>query len=156
MRLRFKDYFLVGIQLILFALYYFDFGMLRLSFPEFIKDASLFITFLGILILFLAILQLNRNLSPFPTPKSGGKFVQNGLYKYIRHPIYTGILVCLAGYAVFSASGFRFLVCLCLYVLFSMKIVYEEKLLLKKFSEYEKYRDKTGKFFPKIFQAENQ
>ncbi|MUP46578.1 isoprenylcysteine carboxylmethyltransferase family protein [Gramella sp. BOM4] len=150
MRLKKKDYFFVGIQLLLFVLYYFDFRILKLAFPQFLKDSFLVFAILGAVISLVAILQLKRNLSPFPTPKSGGSLIRSGLYKYVRHPIYSGILIAFGSYSIYSASGFRFLVSLALYVLFSLKIAYEEQLLLRKFDKYREYMANTGKFIPKL------
>ncbi len=151
MKLSSKDYTLVGIQILLFLLYYFDFGILELFIPELIKSISLIFAIIGVLIALLALIQLNKNLSPFPTPKSEGKLIRTGLYKLVRHPIYSGILIGLGGFAVFTSSGYRVIICLGLYLLFKVKTEYEEKLLVKKFPEYGVYREKTGKFFPKIF-----
>ena len=151
MKLNSKDYLLVGIQAILFILYYFNFGILKLSFPQFVKNTALIFAVFGGLISVIAILQLNKNLSPFPTPKSGGKLIQTGLFKFVRHPIYSGILIGLGGFAIYTSSGFRVIICLLLYVLFSVKTEYEEKLLIQKFEEYKQYQKKTGKFLPKGF-----
>ena len=44
----------------------------------------------GLSLMALAALQLNRNLSPFPSPKKKSRLITSGAYKYVRHPIYTG------------------------------------------------------------------
>ncbi|MFD1096641.1 methyltransferase family protein [Salegentibacter chungangensis] len=150
MKLKSKDYILVGIQAAIFMLYIFDLQILQLSFPQLIKDAALIVSILGWIIVLVAILQLNRNLSPFPSPKADSKLVQNGLYKYIRHPVYFGILIGLGGIAIYSLSGYRVILTLALYVLFDIKSIYEEKLLMTKFPGYRDYRKKTGRFFPRI------
>ncbi|WP_162430884.1 methyltransferase family protein [Christiangramia aestuarii] len=144
-----KDYKLVGVQVFLFILYYFELPVLQLSFPDFVKSTALALSGFGVIIFLLAMLQLNKNLSPFPTPRAGSKLVKTGLYKYIRHPIYTGILIGLGSFSIYTNSGFRVMICLGLYVLFSVKTAYEEKLLLQKFSDYREYQKRTGRFFPK-------
>jgi protein-S-isoprenylcysteine O-methyltransferase Ste14 len=98
--------------------------------------------------LILALLQLNRNLSPFPTPKQNGQLVTNGLYHWMRHPIYTGILLVSYGYAIYSSSWLRLIVACVLLILFYLKSSYEEKLLSKKFSDYTAYQKRTARFFP--------
>ncbi|TBW27607.1 isoprenylcysteine carboxylmethyltransferase family protein [Gramella sp. KN1008] len=150
MNLKSKDLILVGLQAILFVLYIFDLQVLQLSFPTFIKDTSLVLVILGGLIFILALLQLKDNLSPFPSPKSNSELVQTGLYKFVRHPIYSGILIAFTGFAIFTFSGFRLIITMLLYVLFEFKSAYEEKLLMKRFGTYKAYRKKTGRFFPKF------
>ncbi|MBX9806617.1 MAG: DUF1295 domain-containing protein [Flavobacteriaceae bacterium] len=96
MKVATKDYLFVIIQFILFFVYIFDLNWpMKLSFD--MQKAGLWIAILGGLIIILALLQLNKNLSPFPTPKDKSVLLQNGLYKYMRHPIYTGIILLFSG-----------------------------------------------------------
>lgn len=150
MNLKLKDYFFVGIQFTLFFLYLFDVAVFKVNFPEFIKYTFLAISILGGLILILALLQLNINLSPFPTPKSNAELIQSGLYKYIRHPIYTGILLMLFGYGFYKNSIFKIAVTLLLLLLFYFKSSYEEERLISAYKNYIQYRKKTGRFLPKL------
>lgn len=151
MVLRSKDYLLVGLQGVILLLYIFDLPVLQLKFPAAVRSFGLVFSILGALVVILAMLQLNRNLSPFPTPRSGAKLIQNGLYKYVRHPVYSGIMIACGGFAIFSLSGYRVLLCLLLYVLFVLKVRYEEKQLMRQFNSYSAYRKKTGTFLPKCF-----
>ena len=146
-----KDYLLVGIQLMLFIAYAIDASTLSFNIPFWLKMAGLVLFGIGTAIILLAVLQLNKNLSPFPTPKSGGELIQHGLYKYIRHPIYTGILLGAGGYAFYSESVFRAVLTLALLALFTVKSTYEERKLMEKFDAYNQYKKNTGKFFPPFF-----
>lgn len=76
----------------------------KLSFPDNIQKIGLFVSVWGLLIFSLALLQLNKYLSPFPTPKNSAVLIQLGLYKWVRHPIYSGIIFMLMGYAVYQTS----------------------------------------------------
>lgn len=151
MKLKAKDYILVGLQLFLFSLFIFEIGIVKFKIPELIRGIAVGMIVTRILILAIALLQLNKNLSPFPTPKTGSQLIQTGLYKFIRHPIYTGILISLFGYSIYSSSIFRLVLTLSLYALFIIKTRYEEKLLLERYDDYASYRKRTGRFFPKVF-----
>ncbi len=150
MNVRSKDYKLVALQMLLFLLYIFDLKFLSLAFPSFIKTVAYIVAILGVVVLILAMLQLNKNLSPFPSPKTNSELVKSGLYKYVRHPIYTGILISSFSFAMATESGFRILISILLYILFIVKSEYEERLLTKRYREYELYKKTTGRFFPKI------
>jgi len=100
----------------------------------------------------LAFISLNRNLSPFPTPKVNSKLVQNGIYQLVRHPIYTGIILTTFGWAIYSQSSTRLVTFVLIYILFHFKSNYEEKQLAKKFELYNTYKKNTGKFFPNFNQ----
>lgn len=149
MKLTSKDYFFVSVQAILFIVYVFDFFP-KLKIPVHISYAGILFAAVGILIAVSAVLKLDRNLTPFPTPKDGTQLITSGWYRFSRHPIYTGIMMFVFGYALFRMSVFKLLVSVCLLILFWFKTNYEEHQLRKKFPEYNDYQKRTGRFFPKI------
>ena len=148
MSIKPKDITFVTLQLILFVCYAITPNFLSINFPSFLKSVSIIIVVVGLLILILGLIQLQRNLTPFPSPKQNAELVTNGVYQVMRHPIYTGIFIAAIGYAIYGAHSTRFLISILLLVLFYFKSVYEEKLLNKKFSAYQQYQLKTARFFP--------
>jgi len=150
MKLHYIDYILVSLQAALLILFVLDVSMLELVSPAYLKGIALVIAILGFVLLIIALLQLNRNLSPFPTPKKNSQLIQNGIYKYIRHPIYTGILLGCFGYSLYVDSSYKILISVLLLLLFIIKSRYEEKKLKQKFKTYSAYMKKTGRFFPKL------
>ncbi|MEP0264438.1 isoprenylcysteine carboxylmethyltransferase family protein [Dokdonia sp.] len=150
MKLQPTDFAFVFIQFVLFFAFIFEISFLQITLPKFVKIAGFVTSIFGSLLVVIALLQLNKNLSPFPSPKSDTQLIKNGIYTYIRHPIYTGILGIVVGYSFFSGSGYRFLITLLLLVLFIYKSRYEEKRLLLVFKDYLDYKKKTGRFLPKI------
>ena len=115
-----------------------------------IQKMGLTIAVFGGIIITLALLQLNKNLSPFPTPKESSSLLQSGLYKFIRHPIYTGIILLFSGYSVYQNSVYKLLVSVVLVILFYLKSIYEEERLEQTFPNYKNYKTKTGRFLPRM------
>ena len=111
--------------------------------------ASLGLLLLGIVVIVFGIISLNENITPFPTPKKGSDLISNGIYSYIRHPIYTGIFLSMLAYALYSGSGFRLVVSGLMLLVFYFKSDYEESLLMERYKRYRTYKQKTGRFFPK-------
>lgn len=146
-----KDILFVGLQLILLLGYVFIPNAFPFPTAQAVNLLALFFFIAGILIVVFALLQLNKNLSPFPTPKSSSVLITHGLYKFIRHPIYTGIIIFVFGYAVYSHHPMRIMVGILLFILFYLKSKYEERLLKRKFNSYERYQSNTGRFFPFIW-----
>jgi protein-S-isoprenylcysteine O-methyltransferase Ste14 len=105
---------------------------------------------LGCLVILIALLQLNTNLSPFPKPKKNANLVTGGIFKYIRHPIYSGIIIFLFFLSLYFASGFKIGILVFLMILFWFKSEYEEEQLCLQYSNYRDYRQDTGRFFPKF------
>lgn len=151
MKLHYIDYILVVLQGVLLILYVWEVPLMELALPMYLKGTGLVIAIFGFLLFVVALLQLNKNLSPFPTPKKNSQLIQNGIYKYIRHPIYTGILLSCAGYSLYVDSSFKILITFLLLLLFSIKSKYEEKKLIQKFKSYKTYMKTTGRFLPRLF-----
>lgn len=85
------------------------------------------------------------------TLKEGHRIVQSGPYRLARHPIYTGILVAMAG-VVLGRGDVAGLVGFALFAIgFARKIFIEEALLSTRFgAEYAAYRSKVRAIIPFI------
>lgn len=143
-----KDIVFVGIQFLLFVIYLTPLFSFEFKTNEFIKYSAFVLAVIGLLTVALAFLQMNKSLTPFPTPKVSGALIQTGLYKYVRHPIYSGIILAALGFGVYRGSVWKMFVGILLWILFYFKSRYEETLLAGRFKEYENYRARTFRFFP--------
>ncbi len=147
---KLPSYIFVGFQLALFVMLIFlptnpSFGV---TYANIIANTLLIG---GILICLVAIWQLrNYSLTALPAPVNNAKLLTTGLYKYVRHPIYTGVILAFAGVALGSQSAIKLLLWVVLVAFFIIKSGYEEGLLIKEFSGYKKYRSTSGRFFPKL------
>lgn len=146
-----KDILFVVLQLALFFLFSFDIHAWRIYFPVFMFWIGVGSLVVGAFIVIVSVLQLNVNLSPFPSPLPKSKLIVSGIYKYIRHPIYTGIFMGFIGFSIIADSGYKLLISAILLLLFYFKSIYEEKRLMLVFPDYDLYRQKTGRFFPRFF-----
>ena len=140
------DIIYVTIQFILLTIFYIPFFSNVFQTPLIIKYAGAIISILGFLIILIAILQLNKNLTPFPTPKENGSLINTGLYKYVRHPIYSGIFLAAIGIALYTGSYWQLVISFILLILFYFKSKYEESLLIEKYKDYEDYKKVTRRF----------
>jgi protein-S-isoprenylcysteine O-methyltransferase Ste14 len=144
-----KDNIFVGIQFLLFGLFFLELD-LRYHLPDVIKYPGLLMFLIGSILTLVSMIQLNRNLTAFPTPKEKAFLYTGGLYGFVRHPIYTGVILIFLGLAFYSLSVFKFLITCSLLLLFYFKSAYEEEQLKKKYRDYEEYKNITGRFFPKF------
>lgn len=144
-----KDIICVVTQFFLFALYFIDWNFYSYQLPSWLSYIALFLVVVGLLVVLFGILSLNVNFSPFPSPRSNASLISHGIYKYMRHPIYSGIIIALLAYALFSFSAFRLFITIGLITVFYFKTKLEEKLLRERFEGYSAYMKRTGRFFPK-------
>lgn len=83
--------------------------------------------------------------------KVGHELIRTGPYAHIRHPIYTGILVALAGTALAIGRYGALLAFLVLLADLTWKSKTEEILLAQEFgAAFEDHRSQTGFFFPRF------
>ena len=104
----------------------------------------------GISLVAIAGFGLGRSLTPLPIPKSDGELVTDGLYRFARHPIYTGVLITACGLLLAGASLGHLFAAAALYVVLATKAHFEEKLLAQRYSAYGAYARATGRFFPRL------
>jgi protein-S-isoprenylcysteine O-methyltransferase Ste14 len=91
---------------------------------------------------------LGRNWGTPMTEKLEPELVTSGPYQYVRHPIYTGILLAMLGTAI-ATNLFVLLACLAAGVYFVYSARVEEGLMTRTFpAEYPGYRARTKMLIP--------
>jgi protein-S-isoprenylcysteine O-methyltransferase Ste14 len=66
------------------------------------------------------------SLSPFPSPPQGASLKMDGIYGQMRHPMYTGLLMIMAGLSIASNSADRLLLTALLWFWIDIKANKEE------------------------------
>ena len=75
--------------------------------------------------------------------------IENGLYKIVRHPIYSGLLLLFIGNAIIVGDYRGIIAVVIVFVSFWFKLKKEEKLLVDHFgSKYIAYRKRTKALVP--------
>jgi len=150
-----KDYFFVGLQMVLFALFIIP-VQLEQGLPHLPQWPAQLVLIIGLIEVVWAFMQLRNFISVWPTPKDDAELVTWGLFAIVRHPIYSGLILCTGGYAFYKADLYKLLICIALFILFYFKSAYEEKRLTERYKIYPRYKKRVGRFFPKppSFRAE--
>ena len=121
------------------------------SFP--VGYIGLVLILIGMLIRFIAIRTLGRFFTVNLDINEKHQLVRKGLYKYVRHPSYTGSLLSFLGLGI-SLNNWISLAVIFLPVLlvFLYRINIEEKLLLAQPGlDYKNYKRQTKRLIPLIY-----
>ena len=142
----FRSYVYVGIQFVCLALLITTGPWIAAS-MEF-----LVLEMLGIFFGFWALLTMKlRNLSVLPEIKPNSFLQTGGPYRWVRHPMYSALLLVMLVLVLEEFTYWRGLVWLILFLDLFLKLQYEEELLVNEFSEYRVYQSKTSKLIPWIW-----
>ena len=77
----------------------------------------------------------------------GQSLVTHGIYRYIRHPIYTGDILLLVGLEL-ALNSWLVVAVFILLLLIIRQALAEEALLARAFPDYNAYRARTHRFIP--------
>lgn len=154
-RLWYSIFALTGLLLLLW--YQFSRRSISLYTSEIIRyGASIILIVPGIIIMAICIRQYFYDLSGIQALQKDKPAVtltlqQNGLHKYVRHPLYFGTLLFVWGLFLLYPllSNLIAAVIITIYVLIGIRLE-ERKLLLEYGKEYEKYSRRVPKLIPKM------
>lgn len=143
-----KMYSLSLVALQLAALLY-----LALTGPLIARELALFLFQLaGVCIAAWALWNMwgtNWRIAPEPHPRA--RLVTKGIYRHIRHPMYTSVLVITASWVIMLPLGKRVIVWFGLAMILWIKLRREERLLEGAFGEkYRRYCRTTKRLVPNI------
>lgn len=86
-----------------------------------------------------------------PSPKEGGKLIQSGPYRWIRHPMYTSVLLGAGALALVSDPLAGWLAWLALGLTLFLKARLEEGWMQQKHPPYASYMLTSKRFLPWLF-----
>ena len=86
-----------------------------------------------------------------PIPREKAQLLEDGMYGFIRHPMYLAVLLLCLGFLLQNPDKVNILVYSILFADLLVKLHWEEKLLEEKFEGYKNYQVKTKKIIPFIF-----
>ena len=116
-----------------------------------LRSCGIAVGLLACLIMVIAVINLGKNLTPLPCPKDNAILIQNGLYQFVRHPIYFGVLLAALAWLLIFPRIYILIYAIGLFFLFDSKARREEIWLVERFPDYRDYQGRVKKLIPAIY-----
>ena len=114
-----------------------------------LNTATIGLISLSVIIGLTALVHMHpKNLNIVPELKPHHQLITHGIYRYIRHPMYTAVILLCLALMLSNNTWLTQLVMLILVVDLWFKSRREEALLSERFPHYQQYRARTGRFLP--------
>ena len=110
--------------------------------------ASLLLLVAGIIFAICALIVLGRSISLLPQAR---RLVTSGPYAMVRHPLYLGEMVAIAGIALQHLSVWALLLLVLVWAFQLRRMKYEELVLFQSFPEYADYMARTARLLPGVY-----
>jgi protein-S-isoprenylcysteine O-methyltransferase Ste14 len=116
--------------------------------PGWLSIGARVLSLIGLLVIGIGLVHLGRSATPLPTPVQDGELRSTGLYRFVRHPIYTGVMAFALGSAIPSGSIGVAAAAAALVIWLAIKARWEERRLGARYPGFSAYADRTPRFIP--------
>jgi protein-S-isoprenylcysteine O-methyltransferase Ste14 len=139
------------LQMVIFAIILLAPRLPAVMLPAGLRWAALLLLAVGGLMGTWGMLALGPNLTPFPKPIANGSLVTKGPYGFVRHPIYSGLILGTLGWAIFRSNLLGVALALLLFIFFDLKSRQEERWLRESYPGYAQYQRRVRKLIPFLY-----
>lgn len=148
-RLSYTVFAFAGVWILFFGQHLRGWGTIVLADWPWLRWLGVGVSVLGFAVTYWARWTLGTNWSSNVTVKVGHELIRSGPYRFVRHPIYTGMMVAAAGTAMALNQWRGIVAFVLLWISFTIKRLKEEEFMRQTFgAQYDDYARTTGAIFP--------
>ncbi len=123
----------------------------KLGLPEWARWLGVGIGILSTFGIYWLFSSIGNGITPTSATRKEHKLITNGIYRYIRHPLYTFGASMFVSFGMMADSWYIAALGVLTFIIMAIRTPKEEANLIEKFGdEYREYMKRTGRFFPKL------
>lgn len=119
--------------------------------PDAVRLAGFALGLVCVPLIYWLFRSIGAGITPVSATRKEHKLVTHGIYKYVRHPLYSVGSSLYIAFALMADNWFIALLAALAFIAMAIRTPKEEANLIEKFGdEYREYMKHTGRFLPKI------
>jgi protein-S-isoprenylcysteine O-methyltransferase Ste14 len=121
----------------------------KIGLPESVRWVGMVIGILCVLGIYWLFNSIGSGITPTSATRKEHKLVTNGIYRYVRHPLYTVGSSMFVAFGMMADNWFIAVLGILAFIAMAIRTPKEEAHLIEKFGdEYREYMKTTGRFLP--------
>lgn len=123
----------------------------KIGLPEAVRWLGVGIGVLCVAGIYWLFSSIGTGITPVSATRKEHKLVTNGIYRYVRHPLYTIGSSLFISFGMMADNWFIILLGVLAFIVMAIRTSKEEANLIEKLGdEYREYMNRTGRFLPKF------
>lgn len=119
--------------------------------PDWVRPTAILLTVVAGVVLVAAAIALRAALTVVPEPRPGAPLITTGIYGWVRHPMYVGVICVGIALALHAWTVPALALAVALTLLLAVKARYEDRLLRDRWgAAAEDYQSRTGALLPRL------
>jgi protein-S-isoprenylcysteine O-methyltransferase Ste14 len=124
----------------------------KIGLPDWVRWLGVGVGILNTFGIYWLFRSIGTGITPTSATRKEHKLVTNGIYRHIRHPLYTFGASMFITFGMMADNWFIALLGVLTFIVMAIRTPKEEANLIEKFGdEYREYMKRTGRFLPRLF-----
>jgi protein-S-isoprenylcysteine O-methyltransferase Ste14 len=122
-----------------------------LPLPDWVRWISVGTAAMAIPLIYCLFASIGTNITQTVGVREEHQLVTQGIYKWVRHPLYVVSALFFLSFALIAANGFIAAAIIVVFFFLLLRLPQEEERLIERFGDaYREYMAQTGRFLPKM------
>lgn len=128
----------------------------KIGLPEWLRWLGGMLGTLCVFGIYWLFTSIGSGITPVSATRKEHKLATNGIYRWVRHPLYTVGSSFIVSFGLMADNWFIISMGILAFIVMAIRTPKEEGHLIEKFGdEYREYMKRTGKFLPKLGRVNN-